>query len=304
LNLESGFQLSKVEPAPDRIAREARLRERFPIKEMMKRGWLQPSPNFEVIEQAAYRFFGISSIEEAPALGTAFRRNPKKELSNMQLAWLFRVKQIATALQTPEFSEAGLRAAIPRLEALMTEPEEIRHVPRVLTECGVRFVIVEPMVGSDIQGVCFWVGQNRTPVIGLTMKYDRIDNFWFNLRHEIEHVLRGDGKEYPMIDENPLELDQAEDRDAEICANTAAAEFCAPQKMVKDFILRHDPIYSETALTGFARIIRRHPGIVAGQVQNLTQRHDIYRKHLIRIRACITSTALTDGFGKSCPYDI
>ena len=86
------------------------------------------------------------------------------------------------------------------LEKLTTEPENVRHVPRALAECGVRLVIVEPIPGSKIDGVCFWI-DNEEPVIGLSLKSDFIDKFWFNLWHEISHVLRGDGKEDIVIDD-------------------------------------------------------------------------------------------------------
>ena len=120
----------------------------------------------------------------------AARRNYDADLTTAQYAWLFRVRQLAMALRVPKFSPDKLRDAVPELERLMTEPEEIRHVPRILAEAGVRFVIVEPIPNSKIQGVCFWLDNNTSPVIGLSLKGDFIDKFWFNLWHEIEHVLR------------------------------------------------------------------------------------------------------------------
>ena len=43
-------------------------------------------------------------------------------------------------------------------------------MPRILSECGLRLVIVEPIPGSKIDGVCFWIDTNRSPVIGLSLK--------------------------------------------------------------------------------------------------------------------------------------
>ena len=37
-------------------------------------------------------------------------------------------------------------------------------------------------------------------MIGMSLRFDRIDNFWLVLRHEIEHVLCGHGKLDPIID--------------------------------------------------------------------------------------------------------
>ena len=107
------------------------------------------------------------------------------------------------------------------------EPEEIRHVPPLLLECGVRLVIVEPIPNSKFDGVCLWINKGKSPVIGLTLKWDYIDRFWFNLRHEIEHVLRGDGKTKVIIDDSDTGADY--DDPVERAANIAAANFCVPQ---------------------------------------------------------------------------
>ena len=41
MNLETAYQLSKVPPRHEKVAQEAALRERFPVREMMKRGWIK-----------------------------------------------------------------------------------------------------------------------------------------------------------------------------------------------------------------------------------------------------------------------
>src|SRR3546814_19604704 len=72
----------------------------------------------------------------------------------------------------------------------MVDPEAVGQVPAILTACGVRLVIVEVLPNAKIDGVCTWLDEN-SPVIGMSTLYDRLDNFWFVLRHEIEHVLWG-----------------------------------------------------------------------------------------------------------------
>lgn len=75
-------------------------------------------------------------------------------------------------------------------------------MPRILAEAGVRLVFVEAMAGSKLDGACFWLTDDQ-PVIGMSLRFDRMDNFWFVLRHEIEHVLQEDGKDShaPIIDQ-------------------------------------------------------------------------------------------------------
>jgi HTH-type transcriptional regulator/antitoxin HigA len=181
----------------------------------------------------------------------------------------------------------------------MMAPEEARHVPKILSACGVRFVVVEPIPGSAIHGVCFWLNE-KSPVIGLTMKWDFIDRFWFNLRHELEHVLNGDAKSGPITDSFD-ESDKANEEECEHIANLAAQEFCVPKKPFEDFIARHHPMYSLNSFVGFCRLMKRHPGIVAGQLQRRVDNHTLFKKYQVRVRDIVTQSALTDGYGKAGP---
>lgn len=308
-NLETAYQLFKASTKADRagrneeIAREAQLRERFPVQELIKRHWIEDSESYAVLEHRVLSFYGMESLADPLVLNHAAKRNYVEDISPKQLAWIFRVKQMAEALDAPKYSEARLKDSLNALELLVTEPEEIRHVPKVLRDCGVKLVVVEPMPGSKICGVCFWLDSGRTPVIGLTLLHDRIDNFWFVLRHEIEHVLRGDGKTGPIVDESNQDgiLTSGGDQDAEAAANEVAANFCVPSGELENFINRVDPLYSEKKILGFANRISRHPGLVVGQIQNRMKRYNFLRKYLVKVRHIVTASALTDGYGYSGP---
>lgn len=304
LNLEASYKLSRAEPAPRRIPRAAKLRSRFPVREMINRGWIESSENHDVLESRVLKYFGLEAIDSHLSFSHSARRNEENEISPTQLAWIFRVRQLANTLDITSYSEQGLRSALGDLESLMVDPEEARHVPRILTEAGVRFLVVEPIPRSKIEGVCFWINNNRSPVISLSMRFDRIDNFWFNLRHELEHVLNGNGKSMPVIDE-PQHMEGSPDQsEEERLANEAAAEFCVPRSEMDGFIGRLDPMYPTKRLIGFSRIVRRHPGIVAGQLQKKTGRWGLFRSFQAKIRHIVTDSTLTDGYGYSAPAEI
>ena len=301
LNLEAAYQLWRTAPAPNAktIARTAHLRGHFPVHELIKRGWIEPSDNPDVVERRVFDFYGISKVEDVPQIAHAARRNRREDLSPLQEAWLFRVKKIAEAIYAPEYSEKDLRKTVEEMEVLLTEPEEVRHVPGMLEKCGVRLIVVEPIPNSKIDGACFWINAGTSPVIGLTLKWDYIDRFWFNLRHEIEHTLRGDGKDQVVIDDFDGGLNTKDE--AEVAANTVAAEFCVPQDSLNDFIHRHHPMYSRKNFVGFSNLMKRHPGIVAGQLQHKIERPELFKKFQVRVRNIFTETALTDGYGRELP---
>ncbi len=281
MNLETSYRLSRLAPVEERISREAALRERFPVHELRKRAWIRETKDYEELEATVLAYFGLKSVFDPFRFAHAARRNYGEDLSSRQVAWLIRVQQMAAVLHVSAYSSDKLRSATLQLERLMTEPEEIQHVPRILAECGVRLVIVEPIPGSQIQGVCFWINDGKSPVIGLTLKGDQIDKFWFDLWHEITHVLREDGKDEPVLDDFDNPSDEAE---SERAANEGAAHHCVPRPAMRDFIARHNPMFSERSLIGFARLMKRHPGIVAGQLQRHTKRWDLFKKLQPRVR--------------------
>lgn len=220
-----------------------------------------------------------------------------------QIAWLFRVRQIAKEMVgLPKYSEKALRNALATFRRLMIDPEETRMIPRLLAECGVRYVIVEKLTNAKIDGVCFWIG--GSPVIGMSLQQDRIDNFWFVLRHEAEHILQGHGIDEAIIDidvekDSPnLSTSRAEE---ERIANLAAREFCVPKVEMDSFLGRKMTMPSDRDILGFARRLQVHPGIVAGQLRKRLDRWDIFSRMLVKIRPHITSVAVVDGWGQIAP---
>ena len=108
MNLETSYQLSRAAPALANIARAAQLRERFPVREMIKRGWIEASENIEVLEGRVLDYFEIGSVNDNVSFSHAARKNYRDEKTDLQLAWLFRVRQLARALHVPKYSAKAL----------------------------------------------------------------------------------------------------------------------------------------------------------------------------------------------------
>jgi HTH-type transcriptional regulator/antitoxin HigA len=138
----------------------------------------------------------------------------------------------------------------------------------------------------------------------MSIRHDRIDNFWFVLRHECEHVLQNHGQSAAMLD-TELEKERAGTGNSipeeERIANEAAAEFCVPQSSLNKFISVKAPFFAERDIIGFARTVGVHPGLIAGQLQNKTGRYDLFRNHLAKIRSAVVPNAMADGWGDVAP---
>jgi HTH-type transcriptional regulator / antitoxin HigA len=296
MNLDAAYRLRQLEPDEDTaVDRRAKLYSLFPVREMMKRNWIEPSNNLDVIEHRVCRFFRINNLDEKPMFAHAAKAAQYDERTSLQWAWLFRANELAAGTHSSPYSERKLRDALVRLRELLVAQEEIRQVPAILAEAGLRFVIVEFLPGAKIDGATFWLG--NTPVIAMSIRFDRLNSFWFVLRHEIEHVLNGDGL---VVDVELMESLQRKEavRPEEARANAAASEFLVPKAELDSFITRVRPLYSEQRILLFARRIGVHPGIVVGQLQfrdELPYTH--FHKHLVKIREIVTQTAITDGWG-------
>jgi HTH-type transcriptional regulator/antitoxin HigA len=273
---------------------------------MIARGWLKGVDDLwdSRLNESLCHFFGVSSVEEIEILPHAAKKTDVMgDATPAQITWLYRVKQIAQQTLVGKYSPSAVADAVKNLKPLLNSVEAARKVPKILAESGIRFAIVESLPAAKIDGVCFWLN-DKSPVIGTTLRFDRIDNFWFVLRHELEHVIRKHGQSAAMLDIS-LEGERAGTGDSipeeERVANEAAAEFCVPQKQLKHFIQVKSPFFAERDIRGFAATYKIHPGLVAGQLQHKTERYDLFRNHLVKIRSVVTPNAMVDGWGDVAP---
>jgi HTH-type transcriptional regulator/antitoxin HigA len=312
LSLQKNLDLAQarivVNPDPGRAVR-ALLYGDLPVAEMIKRGWITAANvrDAKKVEAGLMRFFEVNRLDDIEILPHAAKKTEVNTAPTpAQLAWLYRVKQMASEMLTAPYSPQAVKAAVGKLRASMLAAEDVARVPRIMLECGIRFVIVESLANAKIDGVCFWLNE-RSPVIGMSIRYDRIDNFWFVLRHEIEHVLQLHGRTKWMLD-TELEGDRAGTGDGvaaeERIANAAAQEFCVPATSMEAFVARKAPFFAERDLIAFARILKVHPGIVAGQLQRKTGRYDRFRDHLAKVRSLISPNAIKDGWGDVAPVGV
>jgi HTH-type transcriptional regulator/antitoxin HigA len=313
LDLQNEYDLAmaRIISRPDpRLATRASLFGELPVSEMIRRGWLKGVDdvrNVKGVEAALCSFFGAPSVDEIEILPHV----PKKTgvfgpTTPAQLAWLYRVKQVANKTLAANYSHSAVVSAVETLRSLLGSPDGARKVPKLLALCGIRYVIVESLPAAKIDGVCFWLN-DHSPVIGMSLRHDRIDNFWFVLRHECEHVLQNHGRTVAMLD-TELENERAGTGDSipeeERVANHAAAQFCVPQSQLNKFISLKAPFFAERDILGFAKTLNIHPGIVAGQLQHKIGRYDLFRNHLVKIRSVITPNAMVDGWGDVAPVGL
>ena len=304
LNLESSYQLSRLRhDEGDAISRRARMYEKAPVKEMVRRHWIEPTDNINVLEKSVCDFFSIKSIDEQPQLlrHAARKSTSYDNLEPSELAWLFRARQLAQCVAVKPFSEKSFASALSTLKKMLRNPEDTRLVPKVLAEAGVRFIVVETLPQTPIDGACLWL-DDKSPVIAVSLRFDRIDGFWFTVLHECMHVKQKDGLDGGALLDKDL-IGESSRRsgkkpDIERLADEFAASFTIPKNELDNFILRVKPLFSKAKIQGLAARLGVHPGIVTGQLHHsdaIPYSHN--REMLVKVRHIVTESALTDGFG-------
>jgi HTH-type transcriptional regulator/antitoxin HigA len=298
LNLESAYQLDKMSRDDTAVSRRARIYQLAPIKEMIRRHWIEQSKDLEALERRVMSFFEMDSLDREPQF-QPYAPKASVPMNSAQRAWLFRARALAKTLRVKsKFTDVRLGEAITKLRALTHAPQEARHVSKILPDAGVRFLLLEPLPQTRIDGVCFWLNEHE-PVVVVSLRYDRIDWFWQTLMHELVHVKSRHGlKEHTQIDIDILQ--QADEREKAV--NAAAAAILIDRAALDSFVVRVAPLYSKERIRGFAARQAIHPGIVVGQLQHrgpaaggIPWTHS--REMLVPVRQHVAGIALTDGWG-------
>jgi HTH-type transcriptional regulator/antitoxin HigA len=301
-NLQKSYDLANSAAPDPAISRRALLQTKYPAREMIKRGWVKNTNDIGLLETQLERFFRISNDNRVAGIQhRAKKTNSGEDATPLQEAWLYRVMQIAEAMDCKPYSGRLLSDAVPVLQKLMRNAPDVAKVPQILNQCGLRFVVVEGLPSAKIDGVCLWLNDD-SPVVGMALRYDRIDNFWFVLWHELAHVLNYHGKTSAVLDID-LEGEKPTDSKEERVANLYAADACVDAGDMISFLAKRN-FFPEREVVNFATMKNRHPGIVIGQIHNLTKRHELLRKYLVKIREYVLPAATKDGWGHVAPVSI
>lgn len=300
MNLESSYRLWRSgAQRDDTTVRRARLYEIAPIKDMCKRHWIEPSADVAILENQVKALFGISNFAE-PLCFSHVPRKSSSGISNSQIAWMCRARQIAKSLPANSFSAQSLDKALLLLKQILPDVTAIGRIPSILADAGIRFLIVEHLPHTRIDGVTFWLDDN-SPVVALSLRYDRVDAWWYTLAHELAHGANRDGVDDAAVLDIDISGEQAmiKKNTIEIEADKFASNFLVNEKELTNFTKSAGSHYSARKINEFASKVRVYPGIVVGQLQH---HHVIpwssHRSMLVKIRDMVVSSAVTDGWGK------
>lgn len=253
---------------------------RFPIKAMAKLGWIPTVPNLaehaEVLIRDLIERAGGPDVASAALYRKSdhLRTNAKMDVYALK-AWCWQVLAMghenppqagyAPGTVTPTFLKKTVR-----LSGFEDGP---RLAKELLSKHGIALVIVPHLPRTYLDGAALRLGDGR-PAIGLTLRYDRIDNFWFCLLHELAHLGRhmdtNEGNAF--VDDQTLRGVEGRREDPrEAQADEWAQEALVPRAAWEASAARKRP--TPMAVVSLARALQVHPAIIAGKIRHERQNY-------------------------------
>lgn len=243
---------------------------KYPFTEMFKDGYFK-SFNGTVQEAREYaeELLGdLFAVFQGRIPEKALCRNSEGEINEFALeAWQAHVQELANEQDIPPYipgtlTEEKIRDVV-KLSNLSEGPVLAREL---LQKFGIPLVILKHLPNTYLDGACFNSPTGR-PIVGLTLRHDRLDNFWFTLIHELAHVhLHLENGDVAFFDETETGVQESKDP-KERQANELASNLLIPSETWKTWKRQIGTRISKEDVKEFANRLGISPAIVAGRLR-------------------------------------
>lgn len=265
---------------------------KFPLSAMKNQGYFGIGGRDTISTKDQYRnavrsFFSnmdLSFVSEPALLRSAVhqRQSTKKMNWYAMLAWQARILQRSEDEKIDgQYQEGSVNLDFMRRLAQQSwSTDGPVRAKEYLGHHGIHLITEPHLPKTYLDGAALW-GPNGQPIVALTLRHDRLDNFWFTLMHELAHIALHLGKtDVWFIDDLDSEnsLDGLEQE----------ADELASRALVPDTVWDSSPKNSVVDIKALASKLGIHPAIVAGRAQresnnyrtfsNLVGRHKV-RQH-------------------------
>lgn len=242
----------------------------LPVRTMKKRNWFEnmvvrDDDDIKTDAQRAFLYVQrYAHYSRQASLHKQTVRVSGKYDEGALLAWKARILQLASdespTLDGMDASEPNFTKELAKQSAF---PDGPRRAIQMLKEVGVTVVIERHLQKTHLDGASMLLDRKH-PVIGLTIRHDRLDNFWFVLLHELGHIIQHrktglsdgffDGEEAESIEQFEIEADDF------------ARNVLIPDEVWRSSFVRFSSTKSK--IVDFAKRLAIHPAIVAGRIRH------------------------------------
>jgi HTH-type transcriptional regulator/antitoxin HigA len=248
----------------------------FPVKEMHKLGWFErwKGLDWQVVkdeaEEMLQEFFGLFSGPRHFAFNRAGFREGVDPDAHALDAWRCRVLTLAAECSPPAFDSGKITpATLSELAQLSRFKDGPRRALKLLESLGLPVVIEHHLPKTYLDGAAL-LGVGERPVIGLTLRHDRLDNFWFTLFHEVGHVLLHLGEDQRSFFDDTEGGDHSRQEEE---ANEFALNHLIPEWEWRR--IQHVKLAEE--IRAEAKRLKISPSIIAGRLRRQANDYKIHR---------------------------
>lgn len=251
--------------------------KKYPFKQMFQRKWFsdfngtlnEASKNSAELIAGLYRNAGI--LNNQYAFNKMSVRSGSVINEFALNAWYARIlnkareQELSTFFNKSDITESWIKGLV-SLSLNENGPKEaVEHLKNI----GIRIVIESQLEGTHLDGAALLM-DSIYPVIAMTLRYDRIDNFWFVLFHELAHLLLHLNADLDAIfDDLDLNITGIEEE-----ADKYALNSLIPDTIWKKSLVRFSP--STETIKNQAKVLKIHPGLIAGRIRRETGKYHLF----------------------------
>ena len=263
LDIPAGLLIQEPS-APYAVQVDALDIKNVPKREILQRKWVDSTESLNAWVRRALAPAGSPAYLKNTLTAGATTNTNKTKI----WFWLARVRDVAesrTYLQGRYSRESLNNEALAYLVKLSWMERGPQLAREFLEERGVALVIEPQLQSSGLDGAAL-LSRNGAPIIGMTIRHNRLDNFWFTLLHECVHAqkhLSASGLQ--AIADIDIERAEEDPIDIEKEANTDAAEFLIPRGVWRRSEAYMNP--SAETIHELAGKLQINVAIIAGRIR-------------------------------------
>jgi len=240
----------------------------YPFKQMFQRGWFEGFAGSlnDAVLQAHNLVDGLFASAGMNVQNLALNRRSIRSNDNFNEfalnAWHARViakagyQTLASTFQRGNINDEWLR----ELRELSIFDNGPIKAAEFLKNSGIKFIAEPALDGTYLDGAAILTPEG-IPIIAMTFRYDRLDNFWFVLMHEVAHLaLHLTESDSVIFDDLDFSLEGIEKEADEFALNALVRN-----DSWKKSLIRFNP--TEKGIINMAESYSINPALIAGRLR-------------------------------------
>ncbi len=269
LNLDNNYRLRLEEETAEEqnTGIRAQLFKYMPLREMCKKGWLLCDlTDTTRLVQEVKAFWEIDELDFSfidRELLPNFRRSRAYQQFDAYyaLTWFKMAQKCARLYSVSAYNRQKLIRLTEQLHRFTVQERGIQEFLERLEQTGVKFFLLSHLPKTYADGAAFFMEGN--PVVVYTKRYDRIDNFWFTIAHELAHVILHFNNRKSIFIDRLDQIESEEEKEADELASR-----WLKTKSILNYFEQYKKYISRFRVQQCSTELEIHPGIIVGVLQH------------------------------------